>query len=202
MAIPEPGQPAGRGGDLDWGGGLHSTEGAFHLLSGPLLATLNAREPAGTEPSVTSFSVSHTFTDLGTHEEKPREIDGVTIIYPVDEEDVINLLLPKLVEFRKKRSIQAPLEAKVLREGIAAFEVRKKVLDRVRNILGVKTLSGDIDAIYDKALKDIDSLCEQWSQWSGDIGTLHLFNHATVKPYRNGSTQVHFFGVSPSRSNF
>ncbi|MCB1065056.1 MAG: hypothetical protein KDN20_19335 [Verrucomicrobiae bacterium] len=146
----------------------------------------------GLSASAQEYSVSLSFENLGTTEETTADLDGVPLTYPVDEADVITLLRPALTKFRDARKQRAKAEANGLREAMADPDVRALTLNRVKQLIGKDSLSSDIDKAYEKALKEIAILTANWEKWSGDLGRVHLYNHATVAPFRKGENRIEF----------
>ncbi|MCB1078670.1 MAG: hypothetical protein KDM64_12655, partial [Verrucomicrobiae bacterium] len=140
----------------------------------------------------TEFSLSFSFEHLGTHEEIVSDLDGVPLIYPVDETDTMEWLRPAIERFLKQRQALASEEAQGLREVLGSAQSRSLITERVRKLLGRDQFSAGIDEAYDRALGEIDALLRDWEIWSGSLHHFHLYNAATMAPFEKGPGQIEF----------
>ncbi|NOX98609.1 MAG: hypothetical protein GXP30_02590, partial [Verrucomicrobia bacterium] len=133
-----------------------------------------------------SQSFTHSISNLGTKEEKTIVIDGMKVVFPVDQEDVIQLLLPTFAIHREVRKEHATRAAKEMNETFLGLKPEIKMI--VKKLLGVDELNDGFDEAFEKELVRVKNVSCQWIDWSGDIREIHFWNHATVQPFVNRET--------------
>ena len=139
-----------------------------------------------------SISIGFTFDNLGTKKETERVVDGIKLIYPEDEADVIELILPRIKAGLAMRKKQALEEAEAIDQVYREIDMRNMMKKHVAKMLELKTVSLGIDHAYDEGVLEIEAFSRQWQQWSSDLSEFHLYNHATVEPFRTGSERIEF----------
>ncbi|MCF6313239.1 MAG: hypothetical protein L3J39_12385 [Verrucomicrobiales bacterium] len=155
---------------------------------------------------VSSQSFSHSISNLGTKEEKTIVVDGMKVVFPVDQEDVIQLLLPTFAIHREARKEHAARAAKEMNEAFLELQPKFKVL--VQKLLGIDELNEGFDEAVEKELARVKKVTRQWVDWSGDIREIHFWNHATVQPFVNSETggttfeEIRFFPESNGNTKF
>jgi hypothetical protein len=130
--------------------------------------------------SALDFSLSITLENLGTRETATREIAGVSVTYPIDEADVVDRLETDIKAFMGRRSREAAAEAAELVEAYQDAEVADGVLQTVARLLGGAPLSPAAGGALREGIAEIGSLTGQWSQWSGQVSQIRLWNRAQL----------------------
>ena len=122
--------------------------------------------------------------DLGTRETATREVDGLTIIYPKDEADVVDLLLPDIRDYRAKRQAGSKSEAGSIVEVFSSTETREKYRKHIAGLLALESLDDKaFDAHYAETMKQVADFARRWRQWSGDLGSLRFWSKFTAKEF-------------------
>jgi hypothetical protein len=130
--------------------------------------------------SALDFSLTLTLENLGTRETATREIAGVVVTYPVDEADVVEILETRIKAFMGRRSREAAGESAELVELCRDPEVAGGILQAVTRLLGGSPLSPAAEAALTEGFTEIESLAGQWSQWSGQVSQIRLWNRAQL----------------------
>lgn len=134
----------------------------------------------------TAQNFTNSLSGLGTKEEKTIVIDGMKIVFPVDEEDLIQLLLPVFKIHQQAREQHAATVAKKMTETFPGLELKFK--KHIQKLLGTAEVSAGFSEAYGKELLKIEKISHQWIRWSGGMREIHLWNHATLKPFLNTET--------------
>ncbi len=136
--------------------------------------------------SATGQAFTHSFSGLGTTEEKTIMIDGMKVVFPADEEDVIQLLLPAFKIDRAARKTHVAEAGKKIDEIFVGL--KPDFEKRIKQLLGIDELSDGFDEAFEKERKKVNNISRQWRKWCGDIREIHFWNQATVDPFVNSET--------------
>jgi len=140
---------------------------------------------------ISGQTFSHSISGLGTKKEKTISVDGMKVVFPADEEDVIQLLLPVFKIHREAREKHAALAAKEMNEAFAGLKPGLK--KRIRQLLGSNELSASFDDAFEIELAKVKKVSSQWIQWSGDFREIHFWNRVTGKAFVNDETRKTVF---------
>ncbi len=135
----------------------------------------------------TAQNFTNSLSGLGTKREKTIVIDGMKIVFPVDEEDLIQLLLPVFKIHQDARQEHAAMVAKEMNETFPGLEPEFKKL--IQKLLGIDEVSAGFSDAFEKELLKVQKISHQWIRWSGDMREIHLWNHATLEPFLNTDTR-------------
>ncbi len=138
-----------------------------------------------------TFTLSNTTKNLGTTKVATRKVDGLTITYPADEADVVELLLPAIAKYRAVRREGAKAEAEAVIEAISAESLRKNYRTQIPRLIALKVVDEKaFDARFDAALKEVVAFIGQWEKWSGELSALNFWNYATGQIYEQDQRAV------------
>lgn len=152
-----------------------------------------------------NLSFTATYRDLGTKEESEKVVAGIPIVFPADQDDVVNLLEPSLAHYFSTRNKAAKEEHDAL------VEVLSKQRDVIENVitqlLGGGELSESFDSAFTKVIKQVTGTARDWRDWSGTVSKIHFYNHATAAPFRSSNRdviefpEIRYTYVSPNNAN-
>ncbi len=141
--------------------------------------------------SAFSISLSSQLQNLGTREIATRDVDGLTITYPADEADVIELLIPAITDYRAMRRESAKAESDAILEILTAADIRELYGKRIPELLGMESLDRKtFDDSYAAAMNNLKEFARRWEQWSGDLSSLRIWNSATAAAFAKGGRTV------------
>ncbi|MDF1861804.1 MAG: hypothetical protein P1U87_16415 [Verrucomicrobiales bacterium] len=143
-------------------------------------------------PVAAEVSFTGTYSGAGTTEEETREIEGLSITLPADQDDLLPSILPLIQQYREERSVAARTEATAIREVIT--EQEDTIASVVTSLLPMEGLSDDFPANYANSLTELQSVIDGWESWSGNLDHIHLYNRASAAPFWNEQTKVLDFG--------
>lgn len=151
-----------------------------------------AASAAGPEGSFgLSFTLSNSGTKGASKETVTRKVDGLTISYPADEADVVELLLPAITQYRAARAKDAKSEAKDFLEALSDDVHREKLRRQVARVLELEEIPGkSFDDAHKAALEGAETFVRNWEKWSGDLSALSFWNHATGESFKAGERVV------------
>ncbi|MEO8351242.1 MAG: hypothetical protein ABI680_05885 [Chthoniobacteraceae bacterium] len=163
----------------------------FVLLSVVAAVVLLAFSARAADRRSFSMSLSTILKGLGTQEIATREVDGLTVTYPADEADVIELLIPAITDYWAMRRESAKAEADAIIELLSDADIRANYREHLPRWLGLESLDEkEFDDSYDTAMKDIADYAQRWQQWSGDLSSLRIWNNATGEAFKEGERTV------------
>jgi hypothetical protein len=183
------------------------------LLFAELPFDAPAQTPATPEEKQrVTFSISNTTKNVRTKETATRQVDGLPITYPVDEADVVELLLPSITKYRAERRAAAKVEAEALIAQFANPEVRERYRVQLPKLLSLEPAEDQsFDRQYDAALARVNLFFRQWEKWSGDLSRVNFWNRTSAEgfvqdkrvvfpeiSYQGSATGETEFTISPS----
>jgi hypothetical protein len=108
-------------------------------------------------------------------ERETIQFEGIRIVFPKGEADVVELLKPALLKFREERQKVVEAEAKDIAGGLSGTEMREKVRQLAKAFTARDWVSQGFDARWAAQTETMRKIAKAWQSWSGDISELQLW---------------------------
>lgn len=119
--------------------------------------------------------------------ESPREtihFEGMRIVFPKGEADVVEQLKPALRKYREERRQAAEAEAKEI-AGLLADSAKKEMFRKpVAGYLARDSVGPEFEAHWTALSQPMRTLANAWRAWSGDLSELQLWRQEELTPFR------------------
>lgn len=111
------------------------------------------------------------------------------VVFPVDQEDVLELILPMIQSYRAKRATMVDEEADAF-QTLVGDDTKTLLKTRLMPLIGINEVSQGFDSAYQQCAKEILEVGKLWKNWSGDISELYLWNSVTIAPFRDEKSRA------------
>jgi hypothetical protein len=117
-------------------------------------------------------------------ERETVDFEGIRIVFPKGEADVVEQLKPALRKFRKERQSMIEAEAKNIADSLSDTEMREMMRKLVSPFLARETVSDQFNGRWALQAVTMQKLADAWLQWSGDISELQLWRRDELGPFQ------------------
>lgn len=112
------------------------------------------------------------------------EFEGIRIGFPKGEADVVEVLKPALLEFRRERRRLAGLEAEAFATAPANVDARKMFGRQIAAVMGREAPGDGLEARFASRTAIFRKFAEAWQKWSGDISEIQLWAPDELQPFQ------------------
>ena len=138
-------------------------------------------------------------------ERETVDFEGIRIVFPKGEADVVEQLKPALRKFREERKRAAEAEAKSIAGCMAGTELRDQLRKKMAFFTGREAVSDRFDARWTSQSATMQRLADAWRAWSGDISELQLWRQEELAPFqtrRDGGDDDEGFSLRFPQNSF
>ena len=110
--------------------------------------------------------------------------EGIRIVFPKGEADVVEQLKPALRKFREERKSAVEAEAKEIADLLSDDKNREIFRNPVAAFTARDAVSEHFNARWASQTATMQKLARAWSQWSGDISEVQLWRRDELEPFQ------------------
>lgn len=110
--------------------------------------------------------------------------EGMRIIFPKGEADVVELLKPALRKYREERRRAADAEAKEIAQCLSGTEMKEMFRKPVAGFLARDSVGSEYDARWASLSQMMRTVANASRAWSGDLSELQLWRREELAPFQ------------------
>lgn len=117
----------------------------------------------------------------------PRQtinFEGMRIVFPKGDADVVEQLKPALKKFREERRRAADAEAKEIAQCLSGAEMKEMFRKPVAAFLARDSLGSEYDARWALLSQTMRTVANATRAWSGDLSELQLWRQEELAPFQ------------------
>ena len=117
-------------------------------------------------------------------ERETIDFEGMRIVFPKGEADVVEQLKPALRKYREERRRAVDAEAKEIAQCLSGTEMKEMFRKPVAAFLARDSVGSDYDARWTSLSQRMRTVANAWRAWSGDLSEVQLWRREELGPFQ------------------
>lgn len=117
-------------------------------------------------------------------ERETINFEGMRIVFPKGEADVVEQLKPALRKYREERRRMVDAEAREIAEVLRGTSNEEKFRKTVPGYMARDSLGAEFDARWASLSQTMRTVANAWRVWSGDLSELQLWRREELAPFQ------------------
>lgn len=117
-------------------------------------------------------------------ERETVNFEGMRIVFPKGEADVVEQLKPALRKYREERRHVVDAEAKAVAEALRGASNEEKFRQTVPGYMARDSVGPEFDARWASLSQTMRTVANAWRAWSGDLSEVQLWRREELAPFQ------------------